>query len=71
MFCKFVTYSCYFFILFAKYLLQQCVESLPPTKTGSNFFAFPLNEKVISDVKDKELLAVKQIEQAILDFPYK
>ena len=33
------------------------------------YLTFPLNEKVISDVKDKELLAVKQIEQAILDFP--
>ena len=33
------------------------------------YLNFPLNEKVISDVKDKELLAVKQIEQAILDFP--
>ena len=33
------------------------------------YLTFPLNEKVISDVKDKELLAVNQIEQAILDFP--
>ena len=33
------------------------------------YLTFPLNENVISDVKDKELLAVKQIEKAILDFP--
>ena len=33
------------------------------------YLTFPLNDKVISDVKDRELLAVKQIEKAVLDFP--
>ena len=33
------------------------------------YLTFPLNESVISDVKEKELLAVKQIEKAIFDFP--